>query len=121
MSKILIVEDEKVLRTLLSEELRSQGFDVLEADNGELAFNLFHAQKPDLIISDLMMPLMDGYGLYKKIKELREDFPYILVTGFPDELNRFDIKTSGKFVILQKPFDDDKLLSTISNLLSSHQ
>ena len=117
MTKILIVDDEKMLRRLLSEDLAKHGYDVIEAENGETAFELFESETPALIISDLMMPLMDGYGLYKKVVEKTPGFPYILITGYPEELNRFDIKTKGNFVVIQKPFEESEIISVITKIL----
>jgi two-component system alkaline phosphatase synthesis response regulator PhoP len=69
-SAILIVEDETDLRTLLKDKLESEGFDVLEAENGKLGLDSALAHHPDAILLDVIMPVMDGITM---LKELRQD------------------------------------------------
>ena len=67
---VLIVEDEIDLRELLKEKLNSKGFDVLEADNGKVGLDVAFSRHPDVILLDLVMPVMDGISM---LKELRRD------------------------------------------------
>ena len=67
--KVLCVEDEQDIRENIVEILRDEGFEVFEAANGKQGFEVFMQQKPDLIISDIMMSELDGYGLLKMVRE----------------------------------------------------
>ena len=67
--KILIVEDELSLREALAKKLVSENFEVLEAENGQIGLEVATREKPDLILLDIIMPVMDGMTMLKKLKE----------------------------------------------------
>lgn len=71
--KILIVEDEEIIRKLYADELRDQGFFILEASNGQEGLELALREKPDVILLDILMPVMDGLAM---MDELRKSGPY---------------------------------------------
>ena len=66
--KILIVEDEIDLRSLLKEKLESEGFDVLEAENGKIGLETALSKQPDIILLDIIMPIMDGLTMLKELR-----------------------------------------------------
>ena len=68
--KILIAEDDNALRRLLFDQLSGDGYEVVEAGNGKEAYDLFLAERPDMAILDVMMPVMDGFSLLTKIREI---------------------------------------------------
>jgi len=67
--KILVIEDEEPLRRILAEELRDKGFNVFEGKNGEEGFKVAVAERPDLILLDIVMPKMDGMTMLKKLRK----------------------------------------------------
>lgn len=67
--KILIVEDDKFLRELMAQKILKEGYDVLEAMDGEEGLKVIREEKPDLVLLDLLLPIMDGFELLAKIKE----------------------------------------------------
>ena len=71
--KILIAEDEKDLRKLLTDQLTEAGYEVLQAEDGRAALELFNSASPDIAILDIMMPVMDGLSLLTKIRETSEE------------------------------------------------
>ncbi|MDP3954064.1 MAG: response regulator [bacterium] len=86
--KILVVDDEEFVRKAVADKLKSDGFDVLEADNGEKAVEMALSGHPDLILLDVIMPKMDGIEAMKKIREdaWGKDVPLILLTRIePDD------------------------------------
>lgn len=85
-TKILIVEDEEILLTALSEELQQQGFNIIGAKDGVEGVEKAVAEKPDLILLDLVMPRMDGITALKEIKEKPEtkDIPVVILTNLSD-------------------------------------
>src|SRR3989344_61353 len=85
-TKILIVEDEEILLTALSEELNQEGFEVVGAHDGMEGVEKTTSEKPDLILMDLVMPRLDGIGALKQIKENPEvkDIPVVILTNLSD-------------------------------------
>lgn len=90
--KILIMEDEKVLQTLLEEKLKKHGYEVMAVDDGERGMEVIKDYKPDLILLDMMMPKVDGFGVLEQMKEndLTSSFPVIVISnsGQPVEIER---------------------------------
>ena len=83
MKKILVVEDEEGLRLLYKEELEGEGYQVLTAQNGKEAIRQLEEGKPDLIILDIIMPVMDGIEALGRIVEKDRRIPIILNTSYP--------------------------------------
>lgn len=120
---LLIVDDETELRNFLKETLEERFKCVYTAADGEEALKICHAKHPDLIVSDVMMPRMDGYELCKRIKSDVEisHIPVILLTARCDQASfMFGYKQGADFY-LSKPFETDFLLTIISNLLRSRE
>jgi len=117
--KILIVDDEVGILTLLSERLSSSGYDVLKADNGLDALDIAKDKLPDLIILDIMMPHMDGMAVSQRLKEniSTKDIPVIFLTALQGKKEESDSHKSGKNIIFSKPFDSKELLAKIKQLI----
>jgi two-component system response regulator (stage 0 sporulation protein F) len=81
--KILIVEDEESLRLLYEEELKAEGYEVITAGNGREAIQKLEEEKPDLIILDIVMPVMDGLEALGRIVGKERKIPIILNTSYP--------------------------------------
>ena len=117
--KILVVEDDQVTATLLDSILKSQGYDVVIAHNGKMALSLMAGMMPDLIISDVVMPEMNGYDFYKHVKKnsAASNIPFIILT----EHNEIGEVFSGFDVddCFEKPVNTEKLLHKI-NILITH-
>ena len=116
--KLLLVEDNHEFREYLKTEL-SLSYLILEAENGDEGFRLALEKEPDLIISDLMMPVIDGFGLCNMIKNniRTSHIPFILLTASFDVDNMKRGYKEGADSYLTKPFNNDILLSRIENLL----
>ena len=80
--RILVVDDEESIRLVLSQVLSDDGFKVIEAESGEAALELFQKQPFDLVISDIVMPGINGIELLAKIKELNSDAQVIIMTSY---------------------------------------
>lgn len=83
MEKILFIEDESVLQKTFEKTLRSEGYEMLSALDGEAGFNLAKREKPDLILLDLILPKLNGFEVLKKLKEDPEtkEIPVIILTN----------------------------------------
>jgi signal transduction histidine kinase/class 3 adenylate cyclase len=117
---VLVVDDNPDLRFYVSGILRDSGFSVLLARNGEEGFAVAKKRRPDLIVTDLMMPLVSGLDLIRMIREDRDlkGTPAILLTAKADEDTRIEGVERGADAYLSKPFNDRELLAEVRNLLA---
>jgi two-component system, sensor histidine kinase and response regulator len=123
MKRILVVEDEDLLRSAIAEVLRMQGYEVLEATDGAKALDLARRQAPDLIVSDVRMEPMTGTEL---LTALREDpaiaaTPFILMTGATDKTPLRKGMRLGADDYLAKPFPLTELVEAVEARLRKHQ
>lgn len=116
--KIFVIDDDLGLQTVLSIALKDAGYEVELADNGVEGLKQLPVVQPDLVISDVMMPHLDGVQVFEAIKEgLRvEGIPIILMTALTRKPWFADLEAEGA-VIVQKPFDVDFLIAMIGMLL----
>ena len=117
---VLIVEDNVEIRNFLRTQLQTD-YNVLEADNGMVGFEIASKKMPDLIISDVMMPIMDGKDFCKKIKSqtTTSTIPVILLTALSGSKNEVVGLEHGADAYITKPFNPEKLKLVIANILSS--
>ncbi len=113
--RILIVEDEEPLRFLYEEELKKEGYEVLTACNGKEALLRLEAEKPDLIVLDIVMPVMDGMEALGRIVGKDGKIPIILNTSYPEYRHDFMSWAADAYVI--KSADLRELKATICELL----
>lgn len=116
---ILIVDDEKDIRTLLYDIL-SPKYKVVEASNGEDALNIISKNIPDLILTDMLMPLLDGMELidYLKSKEITAHIPIISITAKTSVEDKIDAYKHGADLYITKPFHPRHILSAIENIIN---
>lgn len=118
-SKILLVDDHPEVREFIA-KLINQDYEVTEAENGLMALKILQKQQIDLVITDLMMPWMDGFELLEKIQE-NDDWkaiPVLVVSARNTADDQLQVLTRGINNILQKPFGKDEILLRIKNLLA---
>jgi CheY-like chemotaxis protein len=122
-AKILCVEDEQDIRENIAEILRDEGFEVFEAINGKHGFEVFMQAKPDLIISDIMMPELDGYGLLKLVRESKNvrnntvPFIFLSALGQKDDIIKGVNLSANDYLI--KPIDFDMMIAKIREKTSN--
>ncbi len=105
MPKVWIADDDDAIRMILDEHLKSDGLDVSSFSDGELLLNELDKDVPDLVISDIKMPGVNGYDLLKHLNNNYEDVPVIIMTAFTDMQAAVDAYGGGAFEYLPKPFD----------------
>ena len=122
LTKVLCVDDEQDLRDNINIILSQEGYEVIEASNGEDAYQKFIDNTPDFIVCDIDMPVMNGYNFFKKIhknhQEELNNIPFIFLTGLHHKDNRIEGIRLGIDDYMLKPIDFDLLLSTIKAKLA---
>ena len=120
MSKILIVDDDPLIRELVGVFLRQEAFDVYEASDGQEALQVLEGVKPDLAILDIMMPRMDGWEL---IRELRAsyDFPVLMLTAKGETAQKIKGFQLGTDDYMVKPFEPEELVARVRALLKRYR
>lgn len=119
-TKILVVEDEEILLTALSEELKQEGFEVLGAKDGIEGVEKATKEKPDLVLLDLVMPRLDGIGALKQMKENTEtkDIPVVILTNLSDYDKISDALSLGAMDYLVKAnYRLEELIQKIKTVL----
>lgn len=114
--KILIVEDESSLAKLLKEAIGEFFYNVTLAKDGEDGLKKFKSVKPDLIITDIMMPKMDGLDMTLEIKELNDQIPIIVLSAFSDKEKLLKAIDAGITKYFIKPFDPDEVIDFLNEL-----
>ncbi len=118
MPKILVADDEDGLLELIRFSLDTSGFHVTTARNGKQALELAQKDKFDLIILDVMMPLMDGYHVASEISQDPKSPPVLLLTSRDFDQDQSAIKGSGASAFLSKPFEITELIQTVKDIIS---
>ena len=114
--KILVVDDETSIRRILETRLSMIGYDVISASDGEEALNIFRKEYPNLIILDVMMPKLDGYGVCQELRK-ESDVPIIMLTALGDVSDRITGLELGADDYVIKPFSPKELEARIRSIL----
>ena len=117
MFNILVVEDDKNLRKLITTYLQRNKYNTYEATNGEEALNVLDQSYIDLIVSDIMMPKMDGYELIKSLREAKYDVPILIITAKSEIEDKKEGFLLGADDYMVKPIDIEEMLLRIQLLL----
>lgn len=122
LEKILVIEDNRDSRDILSKLLRMSGYDVVSASDGETGYSTAAHYLPDLIITDIHMPKLDGIEFVKKVRNdgVLARIPILVVTAFGGNMAR-EAVMAGADASVEKPFDFDKFLSTVVELISQNR
>lgn len=115
---ILIIDDDLAMQTVLEIALREAGYRVVVANDGMEGIARLKTLRPNLVMSDIMMPQMDGVETFQRIKEHLQDegIPIFIMTALSRKPWFADLEAEGA-VILQKPFDIDQLLQLIQTMI----
>ena len=111
LGRVLVVDDEENIREVLSNYLENMNYDVVTAIDGQDALDKYQKGEFDLIISDLLMPKVDGLELLKQIRIIDKDIIFLMITGYPSIETAVDAIKKGAYDYITKPFhmEDVKL------------
>ncbi|MFY0603803.1 MAG: response regulator transcription factor [Flavobacteriaceae bacterium] len=115
--KVLLAEDEPSLGQIIKESLETRGFEVNLATNGELAYEIYKKEQPDILVLDVMMPKKDGFTLAKEIRQENAKIPIIFLTAKSQTKDVLDGFNIGGNDYLKKPFSMEELIVRIKALL----
>ncbi len=117
MERILIIEDEKPMRTALKDVLEGEGYRALTAADGGSGLQRAIEEKPDLIVLDIMMPKLDGYAVCAELRRLANPVPILMLTAKGQVEDRVTGLDAGADDYLTKPFSTEELLARVRALL----
>ncbi|MEO1401142.1 MAG: response regulator [Cyanobacteria bacterium J06635_1] len=123
MNKILVIEDEAQVRENIREILELNDYTVLSADNGQAGLQVAQTQLPDLVLCDVMMPVMDGYGVLESLRQTTQTatIPFVFLTAKADRANLRQGMNLGADDYLTKPFETRELLAAIHARLAKQR
>jgi two-component system response regulator PilR (NtrC family) len=116
-TRILVVDDERSMREMLTILLEREGYEAVEAGNGTDALRLFEASPFDLVISDIQMPGLNGIELLERIKKLAPEVPVLMITAFATAEQAVAAIKLGAFHYFTKPFNNDEIRALVHNAL----
>ena len=116
---VLVVEDETIIRSSVVEYLEEEGFAVLEAASGLEALAIVRegAQEIDLVVSDVVMPEMDGPTLLREVRKHQPDLKVIFVSGYAEDAFKRNLPDGEEFNFLPKPFSLRQLVETVKQVM----
>ncbi len=120
-ARVLVVDDERSMRELLSIVLRREGYDVTLAENGRMAIDQLDRARYDLLISDIKMPDMSGVDVLRAAKRIDQDILGIMITAYASADTAIEAMRLGAHDYLSKPFDVDELKIKVRNALEQRQ
>lgn len=118
LGKILVVEDESILREILAEWLEAEGYQVLEAGNGAEALTIYRSEAPDAIATDVRMPVMDGLTLLQRLRTGPGPLPAVVLMSGHSGTTLRETYDLGVAEILPKPFNDLQFLAAIRRVMT---
>jgi two-component system cell cycle response regulator CpdR len=115
--KILLAEDDNDMRRFLAKALQNAGYDVSAFDNGASAYNRLREEPFELLLTDIVMPEMDGIELARRATELDPDIKVMFITGFAAVALNPDLQAPRDAKVLSKPFHLRELVSEVEKML----
>jgi two-component system, OmpR family, response regulator len=116
MKKILVIDDTKNIRLMLSKTLELEGYNVTTAGDGKEALELFEREKFDLAFLDIKLPEVRGTEVLRRMRDMGVDTPVIIITAYGTVKNAVDCTNLGAIAYLQKPFTGQKVKSILEEL-----
>ncbi|MDH4321676.1 MAG: response regulator, partial [Desulfobulbaceae bacterium] len=117
--KILVVDDEQNMRIALYEALSRNGYEVSVAENGQMALEMVEKAPPDMLITDIKMPSMDGIALLRQIKAMRPALPVVIITGFATVDTAVEAMKQGAVDYIIKPFSVEVIEATVARVFAA--
>jgi PAS domain S-box-containing protein len=120
-ARLLVIDDEEFVRSVLSRILAQVGHEVTLAEDGGKGIQLFKKGKFDMVLTDLGMPGMSGWDVCRTIKEISPHTPVGMITGWGMEMNRSKMEECGLDFFISKPFDSNQILDVVAETMESKE
>ncbi len=120
-ASILVVDDEELIRWSIGEHLRGEGFTVIEAEDGDKGFEAVEAHSPDLVLTDLRMPRVDGFEFMRRVRASGRDTPFVVLTANGEVDAAVRATRLGAAAYLTKPFDVREVGLSVQRALEDHR
>lgn len=117
MTKVLVVDDEPSLQTLLTYNLKKSGFDVVSAEDGQQALDIIHEQKIDIVLLDIMLPEKSGVDVTRELRAEKNQIPIIMLTALDDEIDKVVGLEIGADDYVTKPFSPREVIARVHAVL----
>jgi len=114
---VLVIDDDASMTRLMAMSLRMQGFTVKTASNGAEGLEQIAREKPDAIVLDIAMPVMDGRTFYRELRARGDATPVLVVSAFGARTASLELKAQG---FMPKPFHPDELGEKVQHLIDAH-
>lgn len=120
MATILVIDDDPVIRALVTDLLGAEGYDVRTAEDGFAGLRAIEARRPDCVVLDVMMPGLDGHAVLQRIRAADggPELPVVMLTAAADDAQAWQAWTEGVDYFLAKPFDAGELLRYLDYLFT---
>src|SRR5437762_6606093 len=119
--RVLIVDDEEVLRDVLEVVLRREGFDVVLASSGEEALNVLDTEEVDLVILDVMLPGISGIDTLRAVRISNPNLPVVVITAFSSIDGAIEAMKNSAFHYIPKPFKNEEVVLTVNKALEQRR
>ncbi|MBU2527358.1 MAG: response regulator transcription factor [Bacteroidetes bacterium] len=120
MKKILIIDDDRMIVTILQFRLEKEKFNIIVCEDGKKAKKLMEVEKPDLVIADIMMPMVSGLEIINFIRNKKKwDIPIVVLSSINDDKTLLEAYTLGADEFVTKPFSPEELVIRIKKMLLS--
>jgi len=119
-AKVLIVDDEELVLAGWEYALSSAGYQVSKASEGKAAVEIAEKEQPDVVITDLFMPIMNGVEICRQVKIVSPGSAVVLISGYPEQTPKFQmqfVKAGGTDLFLRKPLFKEELIEAVENIL----
>lgn len=116
-NKIWVIDDDRAMRWVLEKTFKDEGFDVSNFEEAQTALDRLHDEAPDVILTDIRMPGIDGLTFLSKVKNTHPDLPVIIMTAHSDLESAVSSYQTGAFEYLPKPFDIDEALALVNRAI----
>jgi len=117
MARVLIIEDCYEIRMMMRSFLIRKGHKIMDAKDGEKAFEHINTERPDVIVTDMKMPGKDGLDTIRELRKNGMDIPIIVATGYDEPFSEKEAQELGISRILTKPVSDTKLIEAVEDAL----
>lgn len=118
MVKVMVVDDAAFMRLRAAKTLEEQGYEVLQAENGAQAVQIYHQHRPDAVLMDITMPEMDGLAALKEIRRLDPAARVAMCTAMGQQAIVMEALKSGARDFVLKPFQPDRVVAAVNKMLS---